>query len=370
MLIISSVLIILNIINIFMRKTIKMFGISMVIPLVFIISRVPFKMIPDNSLYALSYERHLDIFEYGYNWISDIFLSHGIVFGTFRFFFLVAGLTILIIAIIRFKSNISLVLLGYVLSIFFIDQVQIRNTVMFSFVLLGISYLQKNTKLNILLAICLILIGASIQNTGYIYLLIIPIFIFIEKKENINIRKNTPSYLNFLVLVSIIWGIGELIKPQLTLIISKFGSKSLVEGYIQSTTAKSSIQIYLLYVVFYVVYISLFWYLTSSYKNRQSEDVIDSNAFNSVLESVALFHVIVAIPLIIVNVNFNRLLRNDILFLLILYSAWTFNVNKNSNTKGTHFIYIGFLIIVSIFYVYSQIVGLVIVPTINNIFGM
>lgn len=262
-------------------------------------------------------------FERGYSLLGTFFYHLGFNYAQFRFFFSMLIILVLYIGICRFTSNIALFVSIYGITCFFNDATQIRNFMMISLVIIGVSFLKEINLKNIVLATLFILLGAQFQSSGYYFLLILLIRLFPKGK----ILSNFKIVLIFEVVFSgiiIVLGKGRIIKL-LTILAAPFsnGRENLVSKistqYVYGISGRKMILI----TVSVIMTLYLSKIMANNLKNNKNAQVL----YTAIVSGMLSF------PLIFIAIDYSRILRNTFLFFILLicifYSNKKVQIEKN-----------------------------------------
>lgn len=110
-------------------------------------------------------------FEKGYTYFGIFFFRLGLSYPQFRFVFSMLCVFIMYIGVRRFTNNVALFSCIYGATVFIIDSVQMRNFMMISIVILGLSFLINLSFRNVLFSIVTILISGQFHSLGYLFLI-------------------------------------------------------------------------------------------------------------------------------------------------------------------------------------------------------
>lgn len=273
----------------------------------------------DYAAYLMAYQNPDSVsMEPGFILMLKILYSTGLSFDQARWTLLFMGTIIFWLMFRWISKSWSLVLIGYLFSAFFIDQVQLRNTIMWVFIFIGICILLKRrlSKLNILLFLALVIVAGSIQSSGYLYFLIVPFSKFFVGNNISNGNTFFEGLKAFLITLFLYYAGYYVLTPILN-IVQNFLPIHFVEGYLASD-AKGGGQVggigLAIYPIQLAIIVSVFVLLVREYeKYRDKEPGLNIDVLNGIIK----FNFFL-IPLIAVNFNFFRLLRNEWILLVLL----------------------------------------------------
>jgi len=298
--------------------------ISSVLSLLFMlwmITIVPHNVYSNNdyAAYLMAYQNPDGVsMEPGFIHMLKILYSIGLSFDQARWTILCMGTIIFWFMFCWISKSWSLVLIGYLFSTFFIDQVQLRNTIMWAFIFIGICILLKRgtSKINVLLFLAFVFVAGSIQSSGYLYVLIV-IFskFFVESNTG-----NKPTFIGGLksfFITLFLYYVGYYVLTPILHIVQEFLPIHFVEGYLGSG-AKGGGQVDGLGLVIYpiqlAIIVSVFVLLVREYEKYSNQEL---RLNIKVLNGITKFNYFL-VPLIAVNFNFFRLLRNEWILLVLL----------------------------------------------------
>lgn len=273
-------------------------------------------------------------FERGYSELEILFNNLGWNYAEFRMFFAFFATIILYIGVARFSKNMALFCSLYGVTIFFNDATQIRNYMMIAFVVLGLSFLIKKTKKNLMTAGFLILLSAQFQTLGYVFLLVIPVqFIPIEY-----LRKSLViSILATVLLIVFTKLIGtDTIIQYLTKFAGVISSRANLVNKVseQYTNSTSLGKVLLVGISTFSGLVLENYLLNRNFAGNLYKEKLKI-LYAGILISVAM------LPMLFIAVDYSRIQRNAFLFLLISIALYF----ENSNDKLKDRFYMGLAVI-------------------------
>ncbi|WP_204779376.1 EpsG family protein [Ligilactobacillus aviarius] len=264
-------------------------------------------------------------FEHGYSLLGAFFYHLGFNYTQFRTIFAFIIVVIMYIAVCRYTNNVALFVLIYGLVCFFNDATQIRNFMMISLVLLGISFLKEKKLRNIIIATLLILLSAQFQSSGYYFLLVVLVRL-IPKNKLINGFKSIIFGELMLTAIVLILGKTRLIKI-LSLVATPFsgGRENLLlkieNQYVYGISKGKTILIGLLVILVIVI--------SNKLIKPLKENDLAYILYCGII--VGMF----AYPLVFVAIDYSRIIRNAFIFFILLSCLF---INRkemlNINTKN------------------------------------
>lgn len=254
-------------------------------------------------LYPLSPTSHR--FEQGYMQMSYLAYTSGIPYGTFRLWYFIVGFTILFIGVSRFTKNRSLYVFLFSLFPFLNEASQVRNFMMFAWVLLGMSFLINKSKWNTVLAIVFITIGFLFQTTGIVfYFCVILRYIPFNRLRKI-VKFIFPCSL-VLATLFYVSGSSSFVAHMLKIVTSISNRQDITEILAANDFGNRNITQTIGVVLTYLI---AYWLFDFMIKSTEKEYNL-SNKLH-VLYLIVIIG-IVFIPLMFVSFNFERILRNSI----------------------------------------------------------
>lgn len=293
--------------------------------LIWIIFLVPHDIYMNNDyeayLYAFENPNSVDM-ESGFIWLLRTFSDFGFSFDQTRWTFLIIVTFIFWYGFRKISKDWSLVLVGYFFSTFFIDQVQLRNTIMFGIVFIGLALLLKTgpTKKSSIFFILMVILAGSVQISGFLYIFIL-LFCKFYMSNPKKIGTESSSFLvavkTFFSTLLIFFAAHYTMAPILNRVQSIL-PVHFVQGYLQSD-AKGGGQVtgheLYVYSIQLAVIITVLVILIREYKIKSQ--IQNSSLSLAVLTGIEKFNYLLVL-LISVNFNFFRLLRNEWILILIL----------------------------------------------------
>lgn len=292
----------------------------------------------DYPLYATFYNAGSNYFEKGYSDFALFALQHGLSYEEFRYIFSIIAIVILYWGVARFTNNMALFISLYGCTVFFYDAVQIRNLMMISLVILGSSFLIDLSIKNIAISTALILFSAQFHTSGYFFLLIILVRILPKKiiKRSLYVVICVTILLTVIVSFTGTEVLTTLLTKPLNLIIggrASLGDK-LVGQYNYGSPVPKLITIIISTTCALIVQNM---YFTSSGSNEEFKK-------QQILFS-AMITAVLGLPLLLLAIDYSRIQRNAVLFILIGISLFfeqdkvEFKKNKISIVMWSVFVF-------------------------------
>lgn len=275
-------------------------------------------------LYSLNPTSHR--FEQGYMQLSYWSYTHGISYVDFRLYYFLIAFVIFFIGVSRFTKNRSLFLVMFSFFPFLNEASQVRNFMMYAWVLLGISFLIRKNVKNVMLSVIFITIGFSFQTTGIIFYLVVLLrfvpFEIIKKSTKILVPISMALGLLFFVSAS-----SGLVARLLSFVASLSNRQDISEILAANSYGNRNVLQTLGVVVTYLIALFVIQIIVSI---KYDDSVIKSKIeILYLVVIIGLFFV----PLIFVSFNFERILRNSINAAILSYTVYT--MTKKDSMRGT-----------------------------------
>ncbi|HBP97470.1 EpsG family protein [Leuconostoc lactis] len=262
-------------------------------------------------------------FEHGYTLLGIEAYHLGMSYAEFRLIFTYFAYAILVVAILRFTSNISLVAFLFGIMLFFNLTTQIRNLMMIALVLFGLSFLKKKSKINILLFVIFIIIAAQIHTSGYFFLSILPLSIVPPRLLDrlYFVMLFITMLISFLIIVVGNNNFIQLITNLLGFVNRDNLMQRLNNSYSRGTD-------FLIKFLITLTGIGTSW-IAMNIVNRfhvTSDDYQVKNELN--LLGAATLVAMLSIPLIFLAPDYSRIPRESMIFLILIVAIYFENRNK------------------------------------------
>lgn len=285
-------------------------------------------------MYSLSPDTHR--FEAGYMHMSYFFYTHGFSYIQFRGWLFGGALALLWISVIRFGANPLTFFSIFAVVPFFVEITQVRNFVMISIVIFGLSFLKNKGMINRLFGAILIVISSLFQSSGLLFL-IIPILLLLR----IESLKSTfvPMYfiatgLMYFVHYLLPKSVFGLVLSVVFSIIGRSNSSDAVALYSQGSSASATIG----YVLAAGVIVS-FWKIIldrhPTFLNEPTKVLF-----------LTVFVALISIFLLAASADYERYIRNSLTITAIAFSIYEKNFVKTFR-QSIHF-WTGILVVLLI----------------------
>ncbi|GJI54866.1 EpsG family protein [Lactiplantibacillus plantarum] len=304
----------------------------------------------DYSLYLASYQMHLGNFEKGYTYVSNLASASGLTYEQFRLISSIIVYLILYIAICRYTKNISTVAILYTFIIFPLDAIQVRNGMMLAIVALGISFLQKDCWKNYILSFMLIYFASLFHSLGLVFLTV-PLLVLVLRHKRIFVLYHAELIALVLSVFFRIVG-GSVIQSLSLKVASTFGSRGTLSNNLSSVyTNSTKVNVWLIFFVIAILF-SLLPFLFQKYISN-ADGLIQEDY---VATSWVMFFFGVSLILMVISVDYVRIMRVASFFAIILVARMFSNELKKRSFTVNVIVFIAFLF-AGILLMYAQIKG-------------
>ncbi|WP_345753142.1 EpsG family protein [Lactiplantibacillus pentosus] len=269
---------------------------------------------PDYALYMNSYEYKWSNFESGYTLLSNVGRLLGLDYAGFRMIIAFLSVIILMVGILRITNNLSFVAFFYAISLFTIDAIQVRNSLMLSIVVLAFSFLIVRDWKHYLTAGVLLFLASTIHSLALAFF--VPYLLSFFK---LRIQRIMGSAMVILSLIMLI--VGEIFQEQLIsvlqFVLNIFGSRSDAGSNVASVYTNSSGSI-AIFAAFMVAIVSM---LIVLYLSLEVEDNTKVGNLTQVVIPMVMLG-LVAVMMMETSSDYVRLLRNTSLFVFIYFATF------------------------------------------------
>ncbi|WP_273750879.1 EpsG family protein [Leuconostoc mesenteroides] len=329
-------------INIFFNKV---RGKWTIISLLLIASLVYLSGIPDPTTTAdyLAYQGeyqnkllgYTSRFEWLYQRITDATIYYNFDYSQVRLLLISIFFFVMFVGVDRLTKNTKYYWLIFSLGLFFIETIQLRSFGMISFVILGISFLRRRRILNYAVSTFFIFLGTGLHSSGYLFFLV-PVVCFLVKKWDIK-KFVSALLLNLTVGAALIFSSTIGASVILSNLLNSISSNSESADNIATLYATGfSLYTMLLLVVFVVPLIYLVYLL------KNNKFLLEDKTVTIVLSFISV--TMIGIPLLILSNQYDRILREGMMGMIILISIINEKVNTN-NKKNASFVSLYFIFI-------------------------
>lgn len=348
MMLISGFFYFINAVSIALRKNSKIF-IFLFIGVLVLIASFPASTISDYFSYNYFYQNLVlqkGVFEGGYSFLSSTAVALGLSYSSFRLILFIIGFLILTIGISRYTKNLAVFFALYAIYPFMDDIVQVRNFLMMSCLIMASTYLFKDNKTNWVLYTFWILLGSSFHSSGYVYLLVIPIYYLYKYKYG---KVILVSAVPILMLCSIIPTFRSVLSSVLTLLPFGGDFTAKLGGYLMNRANSAFLPLWVIIISMLILSIYNYRY----FSNIQNE-ILDKNVYEEkrkMLFATICFMILSGFlaTYLTVDLEFFRTSRN--LYPILIASSVTIFQEKRNDKKGLPYISIlVFLVLLSFLY--------------------
>jgi len=264
---------------------------------------------PDYDMYMENYNSRSSYFESGYNLISHIGKNMGLEYSTFRMVVALLSAALLIWGILRMTNNVALVAFLYAISIFPVDAIQVRNSLMLSIVVLAFSFLKSSNIKSYVITAILLLVATSIHTLAMTFVFPLMISLFKPKIQR-SIAKSMAWLSFFIVFLSALFR-TEILKIS-QLVLNIFNFRASVTSNVALVYNNAAGKRFLLVAgVIALVQLCLVLYMSDWMKKNN----INNEISHFIIPIMVLG--IIAVALMILSTDYCRLLRNTTMFIYI-----------------------------------------------------
>lgn len=255
---------------------------------------------PDTDIYINMYYQNNFVKDIGFGLLIKLGNYFGLGFYHFKLLISILGLSMISVSLLGLVKNKSIFITLYFIYPFFFDIVQIRNFLCMAFFILGFRFLINEKKSGKFLFIIFVLLGASMQKIGLIYL---PIVFF----KDIYKKKWLKKMAIIFILISIIVGLSDSFLQSFTRNFLFFleGNLQGLDNYLDRNTRFGWIIFWLEQIIsFSIVFFGRKIMIKKDYNFSISE-----KAFVNGLYSVN-YYMFFFLPLFVLDESFTRIIRN------------------------------------------------------------
>lgn len=277
--------------------------------------------VPDYDAYRTLYEfgYKATTYDKGFLFYMTPFQYIGISYTGFRILTYSIIFLLLVLSVNKFiPKNKNLFFILYLISPFVYDAIQIRNSLMMVLVVLSTTFLIDFTKKKFIISIILILLAASVQSLGYVFL-IYPLIYIMLKVSSKNILKIYIVVI-FLIFIAMM---NKAVTNNIILILgNQLSSMRGVSNYLQFDSIHNGwiINDLIAFFSFILVYFS---YRKIAFDNKSNESLKNRITILTAFACVGLL----TIPLSFIDGNFLRISRNTTFAVYVSFIMY-FNLKK------------------------------------------
>lgn len=291
---------------------------------------------PDTEIYTNMYYNNIFTKDMGFAKLINFGHMMNLNYNEFKLLVSFIGLSLIYLSLFGIVKNKMIFVLLYFIYPFFFDIVQLRNFLCMSFFILGFRCLISENKFFNLLYIPLILLGASMQKVGLVYL---PIFFLRDLYE----KKWIKSAVAILIFISILIGLsGSALNSFVDVIMSSLQEDLVgLENYLDRNTNMGWVIFWLeQFFAFFIVFLG--------------KKLIDGKLYNITVKEVKFinylystqYYMFFFLPLFVLDESFTRIIRNVLPLNSMLISIMIISIiKKYKNTKYFNFYEILFIFI-------------------------
>lgn len=279
-------------------------------------------------------------FEKWYSFLGLIFYKCGMDYAQFRLFFALMATIIMYIGVLRFTNNVALFTFIYGATVFVVDATQIRSYMMIAIIILAISFLKEVSVKNGILFLIFIIIAAQFQSSAYIFLLILPIRIWIEKRYSLSkvISLTVVLFGVFLIL-------GKRILIQILITIASFthGRVNLIQKISGQYTYGISVTRFFCISISTILALIMANYILKKVNGKDMKALYSGIVFS-----------VLTLPFLYIAADYQRLQRGAFLFFVIMVCKY---FKKNIHISDKKILFIFGVILVCVITIFSNVSG-------------
>lgn len=240
-----------------------------------------------NDYYSSGIGVH-NISEYGHYILNRFFCNIGFDFFTYRIVVSFICMLLLHKTFSYFKVNENGVLSFYMIYVFFMDVIQIRNFIMEAIIIFSLRYLLVDKKFNTIKYIVCVLIASLFHRISPIYLMLLIV------KFRMSIKIYVIGLIGSILLFIVFAFNRDILSNIMQFIATKLGATT---SYSFTVTRLSFIPFAIIY--YFEIFLMMIYFKKRDYKLKTVQKI-------SKICIIMSF----ALPLILINLNFYRLFRN------------------------------------------------------------
>lgn len=267
---------------------------------------------PDYQLYKISYESsHFYEKDIGYGFLITICKYINLNFNQFKLLTAIIGFLLIHFSVSKLVKNEWLFYLLYLIYPFFFDIVQIRNFLCMSFLIFATTLLTNNNRLNQIFFVLFVLIGASFQKIGLVYL---PLILFINSKN----KKIFKFILSFSIIFSVFIGLNKSLILNILANISLLNNLKGLENYMKINTNYGWIILWLEQIIAFVISRLALQIIENGIKKNLINKDSKLYKYVNIVYFINLY-CFIFLPLFSLDENYTRIIRNVIPLNIILF---------------------------------------------------
>lgn len=309
----------------------------------------------DYQTYKWLYDAKISYGEPGYRIVTWLGSTLGISYDWFRLILVSVGILVLHAGIRHLTDHSAEFMALYFIYPFFLDLIQIRNFIMMTLVVYASHFLLKKTYYNVLLALLFILIGASFQSLGLLFILVVPLFLF----DNHQLCK--LFIIVFVFICSVMIMVPQISSGILNMLTSLKipGLEHLAEYFVQKV--RYGYMPFWIFSIFNIcwTYFSL-RYLTEKQLATSEQRKIILLAFNFIAVGI------VTMPFYTFEFSFARALRDIAPFTFITFLNTKDMLERKSLLRAGYIIIFSFYLLALFYFEIFPLMGDTVIPSFNN----
>lgn len=310
----------------------------------------------------LSAPGYVSRFEWLYVLCEKLTIHFSLTYEDFRLISMVLGFIVLFFCVKFFVKNVSMFYILFALFVFPLEATQVRTFLMFVCFVLALRLVSSDKKLMKFIGCLVSFLAPGFHSIGYFFVLLILIIVIFKNDKKLSLASKLPFISVGLTCVMILPGVSSMVGTILSHVVGSISANQEItenigvrfnnNGTLVTTTA------------FMFVYFLIYFISTSNRKIVFDNDYIKNKIINVRL---AIAYIFLAVPLLTMSGQYQRILRYGILLMFIYYiESYEFSKQKQFYVKDLTYI-IGFVIaiclaIVLFYGIYASLIFMKTVP--------
>lgn len=268
----------------------------------------------DYSVYESQYYANSDYFERFYNLLVHLSNSVGLNYVEFRLSISIIAVIIFLLAIVRLTNNVSIAIMGYFISSYLVDIVQIRQFLMLGFILLGLSFLKLDSVVGSIFGYASMFVGTQFHSLGWIFFLFSPL-VFVSLKKQREWLPIISGIILFIIALFYVLPKSLLLKLTATVLNLLSSRENIVDNVNTVYSNGSGIKVWFLLFVISMVALLIGCFSKNIVMNEKNAQVL----------MYSIYILLISILLTFMSVDYVRLSRSGVvLFVLFITNFDTF----------------------------------------------
>ena len=306
-----------NLIECFLQKNNKILNIITVLFIIIFVGGNNYNA--DYNGYIYFYRNNISsTFEPGYLFFSSLARKIGLDYQMFVMMLVTLALMLIMISVLYLRVPFPMVAVLYLITMSFLDAVQIRQFVCYCIYTIALIVLSQNKRIAY---IALVLLASTFQLSALLY---IPL-VFLNGKKYISKELIKCFVIIIILLCGVVFLMGNTIPFLEPLMARYLNAEKII--YFQTSTRLG----FLKYFLFHFVCL-FFMYITNEFVNREGNEKM--TMFSDVVYK-SVMYTSIALPLVMLNNNFTRFFKFNLIGLIIL-SAYSVSLLLRRNELGNY----------------------------------